>query len=295
MLMGIDILMFDMQDIGVRYYTYVSTLTLTMEAAAESGIPIMVLDRVNPLGSDISGPILDVEFSSFVGMHPIPVRHGMTLGELAQMINGEGWLSNGIMADLKIIPFEGNINQKVREKAFNPPPSPNMSNLETAWLYQGLCLLEGTNLSEGRGTDLPFKLIGAPWLDNQKLYDQLVKTKHPLDEFKIAEFTPLSIPAAQYPKYEGEKCLGLRINNLENPIDWTIKFLAIIKSLHPEQFKFLETNFIDKLYGSDRLRLSISENRNINILIDELQNNKGEFLQKREKYLIYDSLKNQNK
>ena len=295
MLMGIDILIFDMQDIGVRYYTYVSTLTLTMEAAAESGIPIMVLDRLNPLGSDISGPLLDVEFSSFVGMHPIPVRHGMTLGELAQMINGEGWLSNGIMADLTIIPFEGNINQKVREKAFNPPPSPNMSNLETAWLYQGLCLLEGTNLSEGRGTDLPFKLIGAPWLDNQKLYDQLVKTKHPLDEFKIAEFTPLSIPAVKYPKYEGEKCLGLRINNLENPIDWTIKLLAIIKSLHPEQFKFLESNFIDKLYGSDGLRLSISENRNINILIDEFQKNKGEFLQKREKYLIYDSLKNQNK
>jgi len=295
MFKGIDILVFDMQDIGVRYYTYVSTLTLTMEAAAESGIPFMVLDRVNPLGSEILGPILDVEFSSFVGMHPIPVRHGMTLGELAQMINGEGWLSNGIMADLTIILFEGNINQKVREKAFNPPPSPNMSNLETAWLYQGLCLLEGTNLSEGRGTDLPFKLIGAPWLDNQKLYDQLVKTKHPLDEFKIAEFTPLSIPAVKYPKYEGGKCLGLRINNLENPIDWTIKLLAIIKSLHPEQLKFLETNFIDKLYGSDRLRLSISENRNINILIDEFQNNKGEFLQKREKYLLYDSLKNQNK
>ena len=295
MLMGIDILVFDMQDIGVRYYTYVSTLTLTMEAAAESGIPFMVLDRVNPLGSDILGPILDVEFSSFVGMHPIPVRHGMTLGELAQMINGEGWLSNGIMADLTVITYDGKINQEVREDAFNPPPSPNMSNLETAWLYQGLCLLEGTNLSEGRGTDLPFKLIGAPWLDNQKLYDELVKTKRPLDEFKIAEFTPLSIPAAKYPKYEGEKCLGLRINNLENPIDWTIKLLAIIKSLHPEQLKFLESNFIDKLYGSDGLRLSISENRNINILIENFQNHKGEFLQKREKYLIYDSLKHQNK
>jgi hypothetical protein len=123
MLMGIDILVFDMQDIGVRYYTYVSTLTLTMEAAAESGIPFMVLDRVNPLGSDISGPILDVEFSSFVGMHPIPIRHGMTLGELAQMINGEGWLSNEIMANLMVIPYDGKINQEVREDAFNPPPS----------------------------------------------------------------------------------------------------------------------------------------------------------------------------
>jgi|GEM_PF-130286 len=295
MLMGIDILVFDMQDIGVRYYTYVSTLTLTMEAAAESGIPIMVLDRLNPLGSDISGPLLDVEFSSFVGMHPIPVRHGMTLGELAQIINGEGWLENGIKVDLTVIAYKGKIDEKVKAHAFNPPPSPNMSNLETAWLYHGLCLLEGTNLSEGRGTDLPFILLGAPWLDNQKLYDELVKTKHPLDEYKTAEFTPLSIPAAKYPKYEGEKCLGLRINNLENPIDWTIKLLVIIKSLHPEQLKFLETNFIDKLYGSDRLRLSISENRNINILIDEFQNNKGEFLQKREKYLIYDSLINQNK
>ncbi len=295
MLKGIDILVFDMQDIGVRYYTYVSTLTLTMEAAAESGIPFMVLDRVNPLGSDISGPILDVEFSSFVGMHPIPVRHGMTLGELAQMINGESWLSYGIMADLTVIPYDGKINQEVRESVFYPPPSPNISNLETAWLYHGLCLLEGTNLSEGRGTDLPFILLGAPWLDNQKLYDELVKNRHPLDDFEITQFTPQSIPAAKYPKYEGEKCLGLRINNLENPIDWTIKLLAIIKSLHPEQFKFLESNFIDKLYGSDGLRLSISENRNINILIENFQNHKGEFLQKREKYLIYDSLINQNK
>ena len=287
MLMGIDILVFDMQDIGVRYYTYVSTLTLIMEAAAESGIPFILLDRVNPLGSEILGPILDVEFSSFVGMHPIPVRHGMTLGELARMINGEGWLSNGIMADLTVITYDGKINQEVRESVFYPPPSPNMSNLETAWLYQGLCLLEGTNLSEGRGTDLPFKLIGAPWLDNQKLYDELVKTKHPLDEFKIAEFTPLSIPAVKYPKYEGEKCLGLRINNLENPIDWTIKLLAIIKSLHPEQFKFLESNFIDKLYGSDGLRLSIENNENIDLIINHFNKYEDNFNEIRSKYLIY--------
>ena len=287
MLKGIDILVFDMQDIGVRYYTYVSTLTLTMEAAAESGIPFMVLDRVNPLGSDILGPILDVEFSSFVGMHPIPVSHGMTLGELAQMINGEGWLSNGIMADLTVIPYDGKINQEVRESAFYPPPSPNISNLETAWLYHGLCLLEGTNLSEGRGTDLPFILLGAPWLDNQKLYDELVKNRHPLDEFKIAEFSPLSIPAAKYPKYEGEKCLGLRINNLENPIDWTIKLLAIIKSLHPEQFKFLESNFIDKLYGSDKLRLSIENNENIDLIINHFNKYEDNFNEIRSKYLIY--------
>jgi len=295
MLKGIDILVFDMQDIGVRYYTYVSTLTLVMEAAAENGIPFIILDRVNPLGHQVEGPILEMEFSSFVGMHPIPVRHGMTLGELAQMINGEGWLENGIKADLTVIAYEGKIDEKVKAYAFNAPPSPNMPNLETAWLYQGLCLLEGTNLSEGRGTDMPFNLIGAPWLDNQKLFDQLVKNKHPLDDFEITQFTPQSIPAAKYPKYNGEDCFGLRINNLENPIEWTIQLLALIKSLHPKQFRFLESNFIDKLYGSDRLRVFISENRNINILIGNFQNHKDEFLQKCENYLIYELPNSQTK
>ena len=293
-LKGIDVLVFDMQDIGIRYYTYLSTMSLVMETAAENDIPFIVLDRVNPLGADVTGPILDMEYSSFVGMHPIPVRHGMSMGELAKMINGESWLASGIVADLTVIPYEGKINQKVKEEAFNPPPSPNMSNFETAWLYQGLCLLEGTNISEGRGTDSPFKLIGVPWLDNQKLFDQLVKNKHPLDDFELAEFTPLSIPAAKYPKYKNEKCLGLAIHHLENPIEWTIQLLAIVKSQHPEQFKFLESNFIDKLYGSDRLRLSISGNSNCNILIEKFKNHKEDFLQKREKYLIYDSLKNQS-
>ena len=134
---------------------------------------------------------------------------------------------------------------------------------------------------------MPFILLGAPWLDNQKLYDELVKTKHPLDEFKIAEFTPLSIPAVKYPKYEGEKCLGLRINNLENPIDWTIKLLAIIKSLHPEQFMFLESNFIDKLYGSDKLRLSIENNENIDLIINHFNKYEDNFNEIRSKYLIY--------
>jgi uncharacterized protein YbbC (DUF1343 family) len=228
-------------------------------------------------------------------MHPVPVRHGMTLGELAQMINGESWLENGIKADLTVIAYEGKIDEKVKAHAFNIPPSPNMPNVETAWLYQGLCLLEGTSLSEGRGTDLPFKLIGAPWLDNQKLFDQLVKNKHPLDDFEITQFTPQSIPAAKYPKYDGEDCFGLRINNLENPIEWTIQLLAVIKTLHPQQFKFLESNFIDKLYGSDRLRVFISGNKNINILIGNFQNHKEEFLRKREDYLIYDLPDNQSK
>ena len=169
MLSGLDLVVYDMQDIGVRYYTYLSTMTLVMEAVAENGIQVVVLDRMNPLGRDIKGPLLELELTSFVGMHPIPVLHGMTLGELAKMINGEIWLKNGIKADLAIITYIGKDDKQVRENAFNPPPSPNMLNLETAWLYHGLCLLEGTNLSEGRGTETPFRILGAPWLDEKKL------------------------------------------------------------------------------------------------------------------------------
>jgi len=211
----------------------------------------------------------------------------MSMGELAKMINGESWLASGIVADLTVIPYEGKINQKVKEEAFNPPPSPNMSNFETAWLYQGLCLLEGTNISEGRGTDSPFKLIGVPWLDNQKLFDQLVKNKHPLDDFELAEFTPQSIPAAKYPKYKNENCFGLRIHHLENPLEWTIQLLTIIKSIYPEEFKFMESNFIDKLYGSDRLRLSIENNKNIDLIINHFNKYEDNFNEIRSKYLIY--------
>ena len=286
MLKGIDILIFDMQDIGVRYYTYVSTLTLAMESAAENGIPFIVLDRVNPLGHEVEGVILEMEFASFVGMHPIPVRHGMSVGELAQMINGESWLENGMKADLNVIAYKGKIDEKVKAHAFNVPPSPNMPNVETAWLYQGLCLLEGTNLSEGRGTDLPFKLFGAPWLDNRALADELQKFSSKSDKYELISFTPQSIPAAKYPKYEGEECKGIRIITLENPLIWTIHLLQILQDQHPEKFKFLDTNFIDKLYGSDRLRLSNEKDITAKKLLAS-DTTYTQFIELRKKYLIY--------
>ena len=286
MLKGIDILIFDMQDIGVRYYTYVSTLTLAMESAAENGIPFIVLDRVNPLGHEVEGVILEMEFASFVGMHPIPVRHGMSVGELAQMINGESWLENGMKADLNVIAYKGKIDEKVKAHAFNVPPSPNMPNVETAWLYQGLCLLEGTNLSEGRGTDLPFKLFGAPWLDNKVLADELQKFSSKSDKYELISFTPQSIPAAKYPKYEGEECKGIRIITLEHPLIWTIHLLQILQDQHPEKFKFLDTNFIDKLYGSDRLRLANEKDITAEKLLAS-DTTYTQFIELRKKYLIY--------
>lgn len=287
MLQGLDVVVFDMQDIGVRYYTYISTLTYILEAAAENEVPIWILDRINPLGREVDGLVLEEEFKSFVGMHPIPVRHGMTVGELGMMINEENWLSNGAKANLKVIQYEGDPSQIDREKAFSPPPSPNMPDLETAWLYQGLCLLEGTNLSEGRGTDLPFKLIGAPWLDNKILAGKLQKYSSTGDKYEITSFTPQSIPAAKYPKYKGEECKGIRIITLKNPLIWTIYLLQIVHDQHPEQFRFLESNFIDKLYGSDKLRLSILNREGVIRIIEQLKFDEEEFLIKRKNYLIY--------
>jgi len=287
MLKNLDILVFDMQDIGVRYYTYLSTLTNILEAASKNGIPVLVLDRVNPLERDVEGFILEEEFKSYVGMHPIPVRHGMTLGELAMMLNGEGWLLDGAKVNLKVIKYDGEPNQTDSKEAFNPPPSPNMQDLETAWLYQGLCLLEGTNLSEGRGTAFPFKLFGAPWLDSKALADKLQQYNSTGDKYEITSFTPQSIPAAKYPKYEGEECKGIRIITLNNPLIWTMHLLQIVHDQHPEQFRFLESNFIDKLYGSDKLRLSIQKERNVTLLFEQLKLDKEEFFVKRENYLIY--------
>ena len=287
MLKGVDALIFNMQDIGVRYYTYLSTLTYIMETAAENNIPLWILDRVNPLGREVQGPVLDMQFASFVGMHPIPVRHGMTLGELAHMINGEGWLTNGFIPDLSVIKYKGKIDEKVRARVFNPPPSPNIPNLETAWLYQGLCLLEGTNLSEGRGTETPFMLVGAPWLDSQKLFDKLEKTRLSLDDFELIQFTPKSMLSAKSPKYENQKCFGLQIHYLINPIEWTIQLFATINSQHPEQFRFLKSNFIDKLYGSDEFRFSIEKGKDFNQIIEQFSIDEEEFLSKRKNYLIY--------
>ena len=162
-----------------------------------------------------------------------------------------------------------------------------MLDLETAWLYQGLCLLEGTNLSEGRGTDLPFKLFGAPWLDNQLLANQLLKYSSPGDKYEITSFTPQSISAARHPKYEGEECKGIRIIKLNNPFIWTLHLLRIVYDQHPEQFRFLESNFIDNLYGSDKFRLSITSEGNIDQILENFQSDEKTFLFKRDNYLIY--------
>jgi uncharacterized protein YbbC (DUF1343 family) len=288
MLNGLDVLIFDMQDIGVRYYTYISTLTLTMEAGAGKGIPVIVLDRLNPLGRDIKGPILDIEFASFVGMHPIPVRHGMTIGELATMINEEGWLSGGVKANLKVIQYEGKPKKDDQIAAFTPPPSPNMPNRKTALNYAGLCLLEGTTLSEGRGTDMPFKVLGAPFIDSKKLLEAMLPFLHQNDVMDTVSFIPRSLLGkSAHPKYQDELCHGLKVTRLKNPINWTIHLFETLNSLYPDKFKFLESNFVDKLYGSNILRLTINKGENASQLIARWQEDKKNFRRMRITYDLY--------
>ena len=288
MLSGLDALVFDMQDIGVRYYTYVSTLTLIMEAAAENGIPIWILDRLNPMDNDIRGPVLDLKFSSFVGMHPIPIRHGMTIGQLARMINEEGWLENGNYADLKVIKYQGKPDKGDSEAAFNPSPSPNMPDLETAWNYQGLCLLEGTNISEGRGTHSPFKLIGAPWIESENLLHVLLPLLHKNDKVDTVSFIPRSIPGkSAYPKYENEICHGIKIQFLASPIIWTVQLLQVLDLIYPDNFQFLQTNFIDNLYGTDELRLTINEKDDVNKLITGWKEAEEKFRKVKTAYSLY--------
>ena len=288
-LKGIDFLLFDMQDIGSRYYTYVSTMTYVMESAADNQIKLIILDRPNPIGRSVEGPVLKNEFKSFVGMHPLPIRHGLTIGELAKTIKGMGWISSEKDLDLeiiKIIGWDGNTID------INPPPSPNIPDLETAIIYNGLCLLEGTNLSEGRGTDSPFKVFGAPWLDSEKIINKILSTEISGVRITKTTFTPESILGkAVYPKYKGELCQGIKIEvtdkNRFYPLRLGVLILKSVYETHPKEFIFFENRFIDKLYGSDDLRNNVISGLSINELLLTWKNESMEFKEISWLYKIY--------
>ena len=293
MLDSVDVLLFDIQDIGARFYTYISTMGLAMQAAAENHLPFIVLDRPNPITGDIvEGPILNPELKSFVGMYPIPIRHGLTIGELAQMINGEGWLENGVRADLTV----------VRMKNWRRPmwfdqtglkwikTSPNMPDLETAILYPGMCLIEGTNVSEGRGTRKPFKVIGAPWIKGDSL-KQVIDSFHPLGLMvKAVEFAPQSISEmAPHPKYEGEVCSGLEMKLANRDIFRSVSFgvtlLSAIHQLYPDKLAFKKS--FDLLSGTEILRKQIQNGIPPKEIISGWSKSLSDFKIMREKYLLY--------
>lgn len=294
MLDSVDILLFDIQDIGARFYTYISTMGLAMEAAAERGIPFVVLDRPNPItGAIVEGPILKPQLKSFVGQYPIPIRHGLTVGELAKMINGEGWMKIRKKADLTVIPAKNWKRAQWFDQTDLPwiKTSPNMPTLESATLYPGMCLLEGLNISEGRGTYEPFVIVGAPWLDPEKIIQNIPNSwiygikLHPI------EFRPISIPVASlHPKYEGDLCYGLRLQvydrNVFRSVSFAIYLFSAIQKSYPNQIKFRRG--FDRLAGDETVRRKIENGVAPKEIISSWENELGKFKEIRKKYLLYE-------
>ncbi len=243
-LRDIDVVVFDIQDVGARFYTYISTLHYVMEACAEQSVDVVVFDRPNPNGHYIDGPLLEERFKSFVGMHPIPLVHGMTVAELAQMINGEGWLSGSAKASLSVVPCLGWDHQQLFEPPI--PPSPNLKTLRSIYLYPGLCLFEGTVVSVGRGTAWPFEMIGHP--------------EYPDRSF---QFIPEPMSGASSPLLQGKVCYGMDFRQSHNDslrararIELQ-PLLTFYEKLNNKNAFFLKNGFFDKLAGTDQLRRQI--------------------------------------
>jgi len=264
-LQGIDILVFDIQDVGVRFYTYISTLHYIMESAAESNIKVIVLDRPNPNGHYVDGPILDTAFQSFVGMHPIPIAHAMTIGEYAKMINGENWITT--KCELIVIEMENythNTNYDLPIK-----PSPNLPNARSVNLYPSLCLFEGTNISIGRGTDYPFQHFGAPYMKSNY------------------SFMPKSGEGSKYPKHEDIMCFGTDLRFQEDYLT-AINLNWIIETYKEcsEKEEFFN-NFFNTLAGTDKLKKQIIAGMTVREIKASWQEGLEEFKRIRRKYLIY--------
>ena len=265
-LAGIDILVFDLQDVGARFYTYISSLHYVMEACAENNIPLVILDRPNPNGSIVDGPILEMEYSSFVGMHPIPALHGMTIGEYAQMINGEKWLRNGVQCELKVI----TCTSYARDMAYSLPikPSPNLPNDQAINLYASLCLFEGTNVSVGRGTALQFQIYGSPFLPNINFY-----------------FTPKPNFGAKDPVHNGKDCFGEDLSMIPKVNQLELKWLIKAYQETVDRTKFFNS-FFTKLAGTKKLQQQIEAGISELEIRESWKNGLEEFKKTRAKYLI---------
>jgi len=272
-LTGIEVVIFDIQDVGTRFYTYISTLHYILESCAENHIKCLVLDRPNPNGFYFDGNILDTAYRSFVGMDPVPVVHGMTVGEYAKMINGEGWLKNGIKCDLIVIKCK-NYTHKTLYK-LPVKPSPNLPNLTSVYLYPSLCFFEGTTISLGRGTSFPFQVFGSPDLPD-----------------KGFSFVPESVPGAKNPPHLGIKCFGTDLRDAikkklvpkpELILDWVI---AAYNDF-PQKNKFF-TSYFDVLAGGPVLREQIQKGMTAKQIHETWKEGLAKFAKIREKYLLYE-------
>ena len=269
-LKGIDMVVFDIQDVGVRFYTYISTLHHVMEACAESNIPLLVLDRPNPNGSYVDGPVLEKKHSSFLGMHPIPLVHGMTIGEYAQMINGENWLKDGIKCDLDII--------KVKNYTHNTPynlpirPSPNLPNTQSILLYPSLGLFEGTNINAGRGTEFQFQRYGAPFLDK---------------DYYTFSYTPVANFGAKYPKHQNTVCYGKDLSTINVDRRFTLKYIIDAYNNTTDKTKFFITSGFTTHAGTEQLQKQIESGLSENEIRESWEPKLEAYKTMRQKYLIY--------
>jgi uncharacterized protein YbbC (DUF1343 family) len=265
----LDVVIFDIQDVGARFYTYISTMHYVMEACAENNIPLLILDRPNPNGMYIDGPILEKEHQSFVGMHPIPILHGLTVAELAQMINGEKWLKNGIQCELKII--KNKDYQHGNQYSLPIKPSPNLPNDLSIALYPSLCLFEGTVISVGRGTEKPFQQIGHP---------ELTDFEH--------TFTPVSMPGSSaYPPFENKICYGIDFETKNFDEGISLKYLIEFYKAFPEKEEYFNS-FLTKLAGTESLRQQIKAGFSEEEIKMSWQAGLEEYKVMRDKYLIYE-------
>ncbi len=268
----LDVLIFDIQDVGARFYTYISTMHYVMESCAENNKKLIVLDRPNPNGHYVDGPILEEKFKSFVGMHPVPIVHGMTIGEYAKMINGENWLANNSKCDLTIIETKNYTHNSFYELPLKP--SPNLPNMSSVYLYPTLCLFEGTPISVGRGTDFPFQVLGHPKMKSDRF-----------------SFTPKSRAGAKSPKLKGEICKGYNLAKFGN--DYmkgksmvNLYWLIDIYKDYPEKEGFF-TKMFHLLSGTDQLQKQLEAGKTEKEIYASWQDGLTNFKKIRKKYLLY--------
>ncbi|MDF9800389.1 uncharacterized protein YbbC (DUF1343 family) [Catalinimonas alkaloidigena] len=282
---GIDIVVFDIQDVGARFYTYISTMHYVMEACAEQGKKMLILDRPNPNGYYVDGPVLEMEHQSFVGMHPIPVVHGLTVGELAQMINGEGWLPEGDTCDVEVIKVENYTHQDHYTLPIHP--SPNLPNDQAVNLYPSLCFFEGTTMSIGRGTPFPFQVIGYP----DPVFS--VAAEEEMQAPDTLSFIPEDIEGvAMNPKHEGERCYGADLRKREPltnlNLNYLIGFYQNASDLGISNEDFFREKFFDLLAGTEKLREQLTSGVTAQEIRRSWIDDLNQYKSMRKKYLLYE-------
>lgn len=289
MMQGLDVIVFDIQDVGARFYTYISSLKYVLEACAENNVEIIVCDRPNPLGGlYVDGPILEDEYKSFVGIDNLPVVHGMTIGEIAAFFNDR----IPRRANLTIVKMEGWQRSKYWDELNLTwrSPSPNIINFTSVLLYPAVCYFEGTNISEGRGTYTPFNIIGAPFINARELRNVIEKELNGVIEARAIEFVPVSIEdMAMNPKYKGDICSGVQLvikdRKRYKPVETGVKLISIMHKLYPDKFEM--TEYFDLLWGTNSVKSQILAGKEPEQIINSWQEKLNRFKELRNNYLLY--------